>query len=192
MQVQVDYHTYLNSEAWRLMRTAKLFLDGVYDDGGFVKCELCEGWFAPNGIEIHHLTYARLGHERLADLRILDNVCHAKVHNIDVNPIEVYEALAAAFGAPYETRVQRLRRRFEVMATELVTLCGRVPGNRKGEVPRVGHADVEITLRHFWEIRELMVTEEIKKRILSMALNRVYDAYEVPEEKRRPCSAARP
>lgn len=40
------------------------------------KCARCDG----EATEVHHLTYSRLGHERMEDMEPLCHECHCKVH----------------------------------------------------------------------------------------------------------------
>lgn len=84
------YHLYLNSEKWKAIRAAVLARDGG-------KCRSCyhrEG--EPTGVvglrrsrkqptvlEVHHLTYQRVGHELLHDLILLCQVCHGKMNHPD-------------------------------------------------------------------------------------------------------------
>jgi hypothetical protein len=65
-----EYVAYLRSQEWRVRRARALYLAGY-------KCERCGmqrgrgGW-----LEVHHLTYERLGHERDEDLEVLCQPCH--------------------------------------------------------------------------------------------------------------------
>lgn len=61
-----EYHEYLTSREWALLR------EQVRErSGGF--CERC--WVRPMQA-CHHLTYERVGHERLEDLQAICNPCH--------------------------------------------------------------------------------------------------------------------
>jgi hypothetical protein len=64
------YGRYLRSEAWAGRRAQVL-------ERARGRCERC-GEGAP--VEVHHLTYARLGHERLEDLAALCADCHRGAH----------------------------------------------------------------------------------------------------------------
>jgi hypothetical protein len=64
------YGRYLRSETWAGRRAEVL-------ERARGRCERC-GEGAP--VEVHHLTYERLGHERLEDLAALCAVCHRGAH----------------------------------------------------------------------------------------------------------------
>ena len=49
----------------------------------FYTCQDCGRTDRP--LDVHHLSYKRLGHERPEDLRVLCRECHNKRHNVDVN-----------------------------------------------------------------------------------------------------------
>lgn len=66
-----QYHRYLNSWHWRIMRQIKLWLSGH-------KCQLCA---SRHRLEVHHNTYERVGRESLNDLVVLCRQCHQKYHN---------------------------------------------------------------------------------------------------------------
>lgn len=66
-----DYHTYLNSPEWRTMRKR------AFNHYGYL-CNLCG---RDDHLNVHHRTYERLGHERLSDLTILCQDCHAAHHH---------------------------------------------------------------------------------------------------------------
>ena len=64
------YKLYLCSPAWQKKREARLILDGH-------RCTSCG---SGKRLEVHHDTYANVGHERLEDLRTLCYKCHKKKH----------------------------------------------------------------------------------------------------------------
>lgn len=66
------YIKYINSDAWRAMRSRVLERDSC-------RCRDC-GHTSPRN-HVHHLTYARLGRERLDDLVTLCKACHDAVHH---------------------------------------------------------------------------------------------------------------
>lgn len=68
----VVYELYIRSKAWFRKRELKLKEVGY-------KCEVitCK---SPLDLVAHHLTYDRLGHEQLSDLKILCQVCHMDAH----------------------------------------------------------------------------------------------------------------
>lgn len=65
------YRRYIKSDAWKLKRRAVLQRDRG-------RCRHCGN--AGKGLEVHHLTYVRFGHELLTDLLTLCHRCHAVVH----------------------------------------------------------------------------------------------------------------
>lgn len=72
------YKSYMNSGNWRRKRSLKLEQAGH-------RCEAC-GRRQAKGLHVHHLTYARLGNERLADLAVLCKDCHFEAHSADAAP----------------------------------------------------------------------------------------------------------
>jgi 5-methylcytosine-specific restriction endonuclease McrA len=61
-----DYEDYIRSAKWRQLRWAAMDRSGRC-------CERCQADLA---VEVHHLTYERLGHERADDLEALCESCH--------------------------------------------------------------------------------------------------------------------
>lgn len=69
-----QYQEYLRSEHWQNTKNEKL-------SNARWRCEKCkEGLIAGAKLEVHHLTYDRVGHERMSDLQVLCSSCHEKVH----------------------------------------------------------------------------------------------------------------
>ncbi len=69
---QIAYRNgYLKSDHWQDGLRKKLKQAGY-------KCEICH---KKTKLDIHHLTYIRLGDERLGDLQALCRSCHRKEHN---------------------------------------------------------------------------------------------------------------
>lgn len=66
------YIAYLNSPHWHTLRTTIL-------DKRTRKCEDCGSRYKPT---LHHLSYARLGHERQSDMRILCPRHHRLAHRL--------------------------------------------------------------------------------------------------------------
>lgn len=62
---------YLNSFHWRSLRMLKK-LQGIALKGR-VECEKCE---SPFRIQVHHIHYRSLWHERLSDLQLICKRCH--------------------------------------------------------------------------------------------------------------------
>lgn len=68
----VDHRTYIRSAPWKKKVKEKRDLVGN-------KCELCS---SEKFLQVHHLTYERLGKELMEDLQVLCADCHMKVHGI--------------------------------------------------------------------------------------------------------------
>lgn len=68
--VAIDYKAYLASPAWRARR-----LDVIRRSGGI--CERCHDWPVVN---VHHLSYERLGCELPDDLLGVCTKCHRNLH----------------------------------------------------------------------------------------------------------------
>lgn len=66
----MDYDEYLKSPHWIEIREKRKEIDNH-------KCVLCE---AVDNLNVHHITYDRLGYERISDLITLCSNCHTKVH----------------------------------------------------------------------------------------------------------------
>lgn len=64
------YRRYLRSDHWRTTR-----LNAVRRAG--FRCERCG---VGGALEVHHLTYARVGKERPSDLQALCPTCHRRAH----------------------------------------------------------------------------------------------------------------
>lgn len=67
-----EYREYLQSPHWKAFRQWALLARGD-------RCERCH---RKDGIEVHHLAYARRGHERLDDVVVLCQGCHRREHAI--------------------------------------------------------------------------------------------------------------
>jgi hypothetical protein len=83
-----SYEDYLESQHWRSFR--KLVLDTQRVRSGLEHnvCESCLS--AKDGIklQLHHLTYARMGNERIEDVKVICRECHQKVHSVKSDPRE--------------------------------------------------------------------------------------------------------
>lgn len=64
-----EYQTYIASPQWRRRAEAALVRAGYC-------CEHCGLSHYSRKLEVHHLTYERLGHERPEDLEVLCHECH--------------------------------------------------------------------------------------------------------------------
>lgn len=78
----MDYQDYLTTEHWSQTRQRKLIQASN-------TCEQCN---RHDGLEVHHLTYERLGEERLEDLQVLCPICHRKAHGIEPNARDWHRA----------------------------------------------------------------------------------------------------
>lgn len=67
---QPNYNEYINSLEWERLRGLVLMRDKN-------QCVLCS---SGKRLQVHHLTYERLGHEKLEDLQTLCYECHQKLH----------------------------------------------------------------------------------------------------------------
>lgn len=67
---KVDYQEYLLSDHWEKMRRRALYHDGY-------KCADC---MTAETLQIHHLSYLRIGHERMTDLITVCESCHLARH----------------------------------------------------------------------------------------------------------------
>ena len=67
-----DKTKYLKSSLWQKIKKERLELDGY---------QCCSCWTTDEPLEIHHLTYDRLGCEQMKDLRSLCRECHQEQHD---------------------------------------------------------------------------------------------------------------
>lgn len=65
----MNYEEYLRSPAWKTIRAEVIARDG--------SCVLCD---STDELQVHHRTYARLGHEEPTDLATLCLRCHRVYH----------------------------------------------------------------------------------------------------------------
>jgi 5-methylcytosine-specific restriction endonuclease McrA len=70
------YEAYLQSPHWKRLRRRVLERDQC-------RCRRCN---SKTRLQIHHLTYIRIGKELLEDLLTLCNDCHKRAHNIPDKP----------------------------------------------------------------------------------------------------------
>lgn len=69
---QEEYRRYLKTDHWKETRAEAL-------KRGHYKCHDCG---STANLQVHHLTYARRGHERQSDLVVVCDKCHKKRHGI--------------------------------------------------------------------------------------------------------------
>lgn len=67
-----SYHAYLKSKAWKELRRKVWLRSRRW-------CERCDNSMSAH---VHHLTYERIGHERLEDLQAVCENCHEFLHGI--------------------------------------------------------------------------------------------------------------
>lgn len=78
---KTEYAEYLLTPHWRDTRIWKLHLERwTCADCGYRRFPYKRGM--PMGLDVHHLTYARLGREALADILVLCEACHAARHGL--------------------------------------------------------------------------------------------------------------
>uniref|UniRef100_A0A6M3L6M0 Putative homing endonuclease n=1 Tax=viral metagenome TaxID=1070528 RepID=A0A6M3L6M0_9ZZZZ len=65
-----DYDGYINSKEWKAKRRAAFLHYGK-------ACQICG---STQELSVHHLTYERLGREKMKDLQVLCNSCHENTH----------------------------------------------------------------------------------------------------------------
>lgn len=65
-------HIYLRSPHWQFMKWWKKLWFRITHHGALY-CEKC---LRPNRLVIHHVTYKRLGRERMSDLQVVCFFCH--------------------------------------------------------------------------------------------------------------------
>lgn len=72
---RMDYRAYIQGHPhWQKVRHARYKFDNH-------KCAICHTDLGPNEYETHHMSYARLGNERLRDVVTLCKPCHILFHN---------------------------------------------------------------------------------------------------------------
>jgi hypothetical protein len=76
------YEDYLHSEHWQRTKIKRLLRANINEAMELIQCEHADcGMFVPLLVlNVHHLTYKRLGHERMEDLQVLCRSCHRVVH----------------------------------------------------------------------------------------------------------------
>jgi len=83
-----DYNKYLDSEEWKIIKKK------VMERAGGI-CELCKTQKAD---QVHHLTYERVGKERLEDLKAVCFECHDKEHDGALSIEKMMDELDREFG----------------------------------------------------------------------------------------------
>lgn len=65
-----EYYNYLKSKDWAARRLERMKIDKF-------RCQMCG---SKHNLNVHHLTYDRLGCEKMTDLLTLCKYCHKRVH----------------------------------------------------------------------------------------------------------------
>jgi 5-methylcytosine-specific restriction endonuclease McrA len=73
MKFSDEYINYINSDEWQAFRKRALAAFGN-------KCVRCEAPGSDVILQVHHLSYRRLGRERLEDVTVLCVPCHESKH----------------------------------------------------------------------------------------------------------------
>lgn len=73
-----DYQGYIESDEWARRRQQKI--SSTFCWHGRVLCDHCRCFVSSNAIDVHHLTYERLGAELPEDLLVLCFWCHKLAH----------------------------------------------------------------------------------------------------------------
>ncbi len=79
-----NYQNYLRSSHWLKFREMK-----IADVGG-----ICERCLSRPAVQVHHLTYKRVGHEKLEDTQAVCRRCHMKAHGLIDSPDTRFSAKA--------------------------------------------------------------------------------------------------
>lgn len=70
---QEKYDKYLLTEEWTTLKATRLMIDDF-------KCQQCDISITMKTSHCHHVSYIRLGNEKLSDLLSLCPSCHNKIH----------------------------------------------------------------------------------------------------------------
>lgn len=124
IRFNAEYEPYLDSDAWDTKRKQRLALDGH-------KCSRCQRDNVK--LDVHHITYERIGRERMTDLISLCRRCHRREHGHDTSlPPKLRRA-----ETPDRLRPERAREQWqEIIAqslrveAEFAKLCERVSTSR--------------------------------------------------------------
>ena len=68
-----QYAAYLQTPHWQAAKRRKL-------SSVDWRCESCGAEWGTTALDVHHLTYERLGREKDEDLRVLCRACHQETH----------------------------------------------------------------------------------------------------------------
>lgn len=124
------YRRHLRSKYWKNLRANRMALaKGL--------CERCHHGPSPHPLELHHKTYARLGHELLNDVVLLCTRCHLLIHVMRIeckckrpmfsNDLEACIVIDAELAKAQSSR-RRVRNR--VLTAIRRRKCGHAPDKR--------------------------------------------------------------
>lgn len=76
--IYATYQDYLDSAEWQAKRAAARARYGN-------RCQACQcnGTGSQGRLQVHHLTYERVGRERMSDFTVLCERCHKREHDLD-------------------------------------------------------------------------------------------------------------
>ena len=80
------YEAYRASAAWRLARIAWVEAEAEAHNGAGIACVVCGRVWLARRDDLHHMTYARVGHEAHEDLVPVHRACHEAIHRAYKNP----------------------------------------------------------------------------------------------------------
>jgi hypothetical protein len=110
----VDYEQYIKSDDWERRRKIRIQI-GV-ELAGKPVCEWCRQHAArTEPIEVHHLTYERLGREDCFDLMVLCRCCHRDIEKRIRNLVATRLKREAAMSDVKPECVERIRETFEYL-----------------------------------------------------------------------------
>ena len=81
LQRRLAYRDYMTSFAW-LARRERWAAEWTAHHDAEPRCVVCGGPWSLARDDLHHRSYARLGHEAHGDLAPLCRPCHRKVHRV--------------------------------------------------------------------------------------------------------------
>jgi hypothetical protein len=95
---RLRYADYLRTDHWRETRERALMRAGH-------QCKRCEA--TDRRLDVHHLSYERLGRELESDLTVLCSICHAIEHGEPISDRDWMIATEAEHFAAFEARRRR-------------------------------------------------------------------------------------
>jgi len=119
--MELSYTDYLNSDEWKKKRAERLKLDNY-------ECQCCG---ATDDLQIHHITYDRLGNENIDyDLITLCKKCHWQLHTT----IEVYNKRVKDIKQKYQTEAQKaVKKTGDIWAEEAANIIADATNDFVGD-----------------------------------------------------------